>query len=866
MITALSLVLALTALLVFWWALRSTFSFRQWIAPLFLVLTVGAVLVGRPHEDILGGLDGGAYLCMGARLAAEQTPFYTDPFLSTIPSDARQNFLYPYPYATKYGTEWIRDLAAARTGPWFQPAYPLLLSGVIRAFGFRMSLYVVPLFFLATALLLGRLALLITGDLRARWVAPLLYITCPIAVWQGRFPRPEIIASFFVMAGLCQLMSTRGDDRASIPNLFFAGLALGLAPFFHILSGTVTLLTSLWVYGRLWHGRRREVVFFVPLAVLFSLFLAQTLLWTDTYGLARFVRPWICRPLGLLSLLAAFALMFGAPMIFRKTTAFHRPLWLTRPWSHLAAGLLLVACTAGVYYWALQTRPDYSQPPAYHYIFRTDLSSAVSFLSQPIALSSLFGAFLLCAFPHRFDPRGRTILFLLWPAALLIGDIHDLFMTRYFMVTLVPVVVLSITALLCRFLSPTETRRRHALLPLLALLIVIPLPARLPLIQVTENKNFLSSFEKISQPIRESNGDLVAEYSPLGAPFDHILGIPTLPLDNEHLPDYEQAENALADAFARDPGRTHYFLTPFRQPLSDRFTFRFVDRCQISFQRVLSRRWALPNHVASHSLSLSLYEMSLAPPKPATPPILYPADPSRTGQRNIGKCVQRDITLDGFNITPTSGFQLAAQHPESTLYVILWTDSEENLAFHAGEPTAPLLPTVPLLPHWRLLTLEAGNHPKTLFPSTPTRLHSAFELASGTISPLPITLDGHGQPLSSLSWSSPVHFRWADPTYRFGLPTSADPLLLLMNLASKESSTLEIQITANQVPAGPSMSIPANQWKWILCMPPPLGDPFSWFTCSVQAADPRYGIAAWGRLPPPSFIPDLTAFPSTSSP
>ncbi len=856
MITAYSLALALTALLVFWRAYRPTFASRQGIVPVLLVLSVGAILAGRPHEDILGGLDGGAYLCMGARLAAEQNPFYTDPFLLDIPPASRQSFLYPYPYATKYGPEWIRDLATTRTGPWFQPAYPLLLSGVIRTFGFRASLYVVPLFFLATALMLGRLAMLLTDDPRSRWVAPLLYLSCPIAIWQGRYPRPEIIASFFLVAGLCLLLNSRKGERENSLDLLLAGLCLGLAPLFHVLAGSVAILASLWIYARLWEGQCRCAIFFAPVAACFALFVAQTLFWTDTYSLARFVRPLICHPLGLFPLLGTLAVLFGAPLLFRRSRAAALPFWVTPQRDNLAAGLLLAASTFGVYVWAILTRPDYSQPPAYRYVYRTDLSSAVSFLSWPIALSALLGAFLIVAYPSRFAPRGRTILLLLWPAALLIGDIHDIFMTRYFMVTLIPVAVLSITALLCCGVAPIGTRRIHALLPMLALLVVFPLPARRDLVQITENKGFLRAFENISRPIRESNGRLVAEYSRIGASFDHILGIPTLPLDNEHLPDYEQAESALANAFERSPGQPHYFLTPFRPPLSDRFTFRFIDRCHIPYQRVLSRRWALPNRVASDFLSLSLYEMSLAPPAPATPPVLYPADPSQTGLRNIGEYMRCDTMLDGFEITPASGFQLPAPQSESTLYAILWTDSDEDLTFRPGEPADPsIFPTTTLLPRWRLLTLEVGHHPENLFPSVPVRLHAAFELTSGMSAPLPITLDAHGKPLPSVSWRTPLDFRWADPSSRFGLPTSDHPLLLLINLADKESTPIEIQITANQFSTGPTASIPANQWQWILCMPPHDSDPFSWFTCTVRAANPRYGLAAWARLPPPLPIP-----------
>lgn len=860
MIIAAFFTLALAAIAVFLRALRPALPSRRRIGPAVLALAAGAALLARPHEDILGGLDGGAYLCMGARLAAEQSPFYADAFLEDIPPADRPAFLYPYPYDTKYGPEWIRDLETTRTGPWFQPAYPLLLSGVIRVFGLRAALYVVPLFCLAAALLLGRLAFLVTDAPRARWVSPLLYLTCPLVIWQGRSPRPEVIASFFTLAGLCLLLDNRNASRSRLPDLLLAGLAFALAPLFHILAGPVTLLVSIGVYVRLWQGHRRDGVFFIPLAAGFALFLAQTLFWTDTYSLARFVRPLFVRPLILLPLLAALATLIALPLLLRRNRDAPR---LDRPLSsrlNLLAGAGLAVVVAGVYAWALLTRPDYSQPPAYHYIHRTDLPSAVSFLSWPVALAALAGAILIFAAPRRFPPRARPALLLLGIPALIIGDIHDLFMTRYFMVSLVPAAVLAITALLTRGLAPAESRRRRALPPLLALLVILPLPTRLPLVRVTENHGFLRAFEKIARPVREANGRLVVEYSRLGAPFEHLFGIPTLPLDNEHLPDYQQTERALAAAFEHAPEQPLFFLTPFRTPLSERFTFRLMDRRRIPHQQVLSRRWALPKHVAPRSLSLSLFEMHLAPPDPAPSPALYPADPALTGLRRIGKSVHPETRLDGWNITPSLGLRLPPLRPDSTAYLIFWTQANEPPVFQAADSNTSPIPTAPLLPNWHLLTLEAGQHPATLLPRIPVRLHAAFEFADGVSVPLDITRDVRDNPLSSISWRTPLHFRWADSSSRFGLPVSGRPLLLLLNLADPSPVPIGIQIAADQTPVLQT-NIPPNQWQWLLCPPPPVPSPFTWLHGSVQAPDPRLALAAWGDVPLPPTAPSSDTSP-----
>jgi len=136
--------------------LRTSGFTRCRAALALLPALAAALLLFRPHEDLLGGQDQGAYVNAAATYSRTQALSYRDPLLSLVPPPVRPDFFYGddlFP-DTKDMCLWVENVEQALIGTWFQPAYPVLMSVVASlGSGFGM-LYVSPLFALFTALAL----------------------------------------------------------------------------------------------------------------------------------------------------------------------------------------------------------------------------------------------------------------------------------------------------------------------------------------------------------------------------------------------------------------------------------------------------------------------------------------------------------------------------------------------------------------------------------------------------------------------------------------------------------------------------------------------------------------------------------------
>ena len=272
---------------------------RSALAVWFLLAAFAIVLLFRPHEDIFGGQDPGAYLNAACSFARHKTLFHTDPLLAQVNERLRAEFFYGHSGfgLTKDACLWVSDLKTARIGPWFLPAYAVMMSAVAWLVAPAAVLYVAPLLGLLTA---ATLAMLAARLIRRPWAgaaAFLLYVLNPVVIWNARAPRAEMGAGFFLMIGWVLIFDAwdRARRRGGL-DLTLGAICLGVAPFFHATAwhpvlASFAVLCWIAVAGRL------DFLPVVPVAVLtVAGFIAQTRFVTDCYAIWRFAEPLLRHP------------------------------------------------------------------------------------------------------------------------------------------------------------------------------------------------------------------------------------------------------------------------------------------------------------------------------------------------------------------------------------------------------------------------------------------------------------------------------------------------------------------------------------------------------------------------------------------
>ncbi len=597
------------------------FHGRSWggRAVAMALVAVGAVLFFRPHEAILGGEDPGSYLNTGVAYAREGALTYVDRMLSRVPPAVRPDFLYGHSGfgVTKDGCVWIHDLKQAIVGVHFLPAYPLMMSAVSRLGPDRLILYVAPLFALLTALAVAALARQVISHRWAAELSFLFYIANPIVIWHGRFPRPELMASFLAIGGGALLIRAAGlaAGRAR-GDLILGALCVALAPFFHITAWMLVIPAAAAMGVLTLRGRTGFAGGLAVLATGVVGFVLHTLHVTDLYGIRRFMAPATDHPVtALAAVIVVLAATTGAGEWRRR--AMHRRSAAqadARPavWIAVWPWVLAVALVAAYAACFLSTLPVDRRPPVgsptYHYAYPTDMRVVVALVSRPIAFLSLAGvlALLVSARPGR--QAAALVVLVTAPATLLIGTMYDFFMTRYMLVSVLPLMALGLAGLLTRI--PASGMGLRALLAALtAGVCLVGLHGRTHLVTLVENRGLIRFLGGLAEPIRARNGILLCEYSRVGAPLEHYFGIPTLGLDSDRRRDYRRALVAWRDIVGQHPDRPAFFLTPFQIPMSELFDFQPVQAVQFRGRVLKSERFALPRQTRPSELNLALYEM-----------------------------------------------------------------------------------------------------------------------------------------------------------------------------------------------------------------------------------------------------------------
>lgn len=581
------------------------------------ILLCGAFLF-RPHEDIFGGEDPGSYLNSSVTYMRQGGLIYTDPLLSLIPVEDRSHFLYGEAKfgKTKDACLWIKDMDKATMGPWFLPAYPVMMSLIARIHP-PLVLYVVPLFALLTAIVLGILGMRLTGQQAAAPLIIALYLLNPLTAWNARCPRPEIMAGFFFFLAWALLLGAWKDrHRGAILDIVLSALCLSLAPFFHIsaLFGTLPTLAGMILLVVL--GRKTSLIY-LPVSLLALLGFAYiTKHITDPYLIGKYflenlaIHAWV-----IAAILTTLLLVFGPiPGSLPKPESANPDLPARRLDIPLAMRIVMMLLVAGGILVLFLFRPDGGTlkflPPKGGFLILTDFKGIMRLISRTQAIAALIGLAILFLRRDTASPSRGLLLVALLPGLFFVGDISNYMMeTRRLMLFVVPLIAISTGSLILTLAQRAGKWRSLILAGCAGLLIAAGFHGRGDLYTRVDYAGFYRFLTPLAQHITRNNGCLLAEYSRIGAPFEHFFGIPTLSLDNESRPNYRTAELAWKKYIMdTQPGRKVFFLTPFQAPISEVFDFIPVQEATYLGQHLPGNRECIPP-CRDYGVQLRLYEM-----------------------------------------------------------------------------------------------------------------------------------------------------------------------------------------------------------------------------------------------------------------
>ena len=252
------------------------------LAAFLAVTLVAGFLFFPPYETVVSGGDATVYLNLARKIAETGALVFDDPLLRELPVEAREYlFLNRQPqdmtgrYTRFPGGFLIADIAEPEVTAGFSPLFPVLAALFDQAFPPRGALWVAPLF---GVLGIGGLFLVgaRSGGLRAGLLAGLLAAVSLPQIWFAKYPVPEMVAQFFVVAGLLAVLAAFRDDRPWLAAA--AGWLFGIACFAKIdlmvlLPVTLAAFVAWWLLARP-EGRGRCVAF---LLVSFGAVLAHNL-------------------------------------------------------------------------------------------------------------------------------------------------------------------------------------------------------------------------------------------------------------------------------------------------------------------------------------------------------------------------------------------------------------------------------------------------------------------------------------------------------------------------------------------------------------------------------------------------------------
>ena len=710
-------ILALTALTRVLWTTLSSQTLRTRDVILWSLLGIlAAGLLFRPNEEIFGGQDPGAYLNSAASFARHKTLFHIDPLLAQVPQESRPDFFYGHSGfgLTKDACLWVRDAATALIGPWFQPAYSIMMSpvAVVRPFAI---LYVAPLLGLMTGLVLACLARRLIARPWAAVLAFLFYILAPVVIWNARCPRPELGASFFLLAGWALLLKAWDRPRwQGWRDLVLGAICVGAAPFFHVTAwhpvlATFILLTVLAMAGR------DDFLLVIPMAVLsVAGFVAQSHLITDCYHIWRFVEPILSWGGNLvLAGLAGLGIAITLSLWNRRRAAAqnHPSRNERRIERGLTLALAIIPPLAILAIYAFRNNlgrlPFLSQATA-SYLTLTDFRGVVR-LTSPLAAIAAMSGWLGLALRHNTnEPHRSRLIFMaaMLPGILLTGWMDDYMMeTRRILIVTAPLMALCIAALIAGIASFRGRWAEPAAVAATVLLLGTMIWQKTSLYTRTEYQGLHRFLAPYAHDIQRDNGQLFAEYSQAAAPFEHFFGIPTLSLDSDRRNDYRQQEVIWLNIMKAHPEKACFFMSPYPDPLSDTFDFALVRQGVFEGVRLPAARGRIPNWVRPGRLPLYLYRLSAKTPAFRNGPTAFVRrfDGGNMGLRRFADLVSKPQQATGWMLQEGVPTQISwppqpVTSPEKDLYVFILartnTPAPPRMVFGSGPSDVQWTPLV----------------------------------------------------------------------------------------------------------------------------------------------------------------------------
>ena len=209
---------------------------RRGLAAFCAVAAAAGFLFLPPYETAVDGGDATVYLNLSRQIAETGGLVFDDPLLRELTVEAREAlFLNRQPgdfgygrYARFPGGFTIPEIAEPVVTSGFSPLFPVVAALFQQVAPPRGALFVAPLF---GVLSVGGLFLVAAhlGGVRTGLLAALLATAALPQIWFAKYPVPETLAQFFVVAGLLALLAAFRDDRPGLAAV--AGGFFGLACF-----------------------------------------------------------------------------------------------------------------------------------------------------------------------------------------------------------------------------------------------------------------------------------------------------------------------------------------------------------------------------------------------------------------------------------------------------------------------------------------------------------------------------------------------------------------------------------------------------------------------------------------------------------
>ena len=200
------------------------------------VTVLAGFLFLPPYETVVAEGDATVYLNLSREIARTGGLVFDDPLLREMSVEARDYlFLNRQPtdygygrYARFPGGFTIDDIEEPAVSSGFSPLFPVLAALFQQVSPPRGALFVAPLF---AVLSLGGLFLVVArlGGTAAGLLAALLAAASLPQIWFAKYPIPEMVAQFFVLAGVLAWLAALRDDRPWLAAA--AGGFFGLACF-----------------------------------------------------------------------------------------------------------------------------------------------------------------------------------------------------------------------------------------------------------------------------------------------------------------------------------------------------------------------------------------------------------------------------------------------------------------------------------------------------------------------------------------------------------------------------------------------------------------------------------------------------------